>query len=97
MRLKTSKTDKLDAQMIRMYGESEQPKLWNPPSKMIIEAAELHKLIELLVRQRVGSVKQEIIKYENCSSCVLLLPANITKPVVRSIRAYRKRQAQKAT
>jgi len=54
MRLKTSKTDKLDAQMIRMYGESEQPGLWNPPSKLIIEAAELHKLIELLVKQRAA-------------------------------------------
>jgi len=54
MRLRTSKTDKLDAHMIRMYGESEQPKLWTPPSKLIIEAAELHKLIELLVRQRAG-------------------------------------------
>jgi len=54
MRLKTSKTDKMDAQMIRMYGESEQPKLWAPPSKLIIEATELHKLIELLVRQRAG-------------------------------------------
>ena len=54
MRLKTSKTDKLDAQMIRMYGESEQPKLWSPPSKLIIEASEIHKLIELLVRQRAG-------------------------------------------
>lgn len=54
MRLKTSKTDKLDAQMIRIYGEYEQPKLWNPPSKLIVEATELHKLIELLVRQRAG-------------------------------------------
>jgi len=54
MRLKTSKTDKLDAQMIRMYGESEQPRLWSPPSKLVIEATELHKLIELLVRQRAG-------------------------------------------
>ena len=54
MRLKTSKTDKMDALMIRLYGESEEPKLWNPPSKMIIEATELHKLIELLVRQRAG-------------------------------------------
>lgn len=54
MRLKTSKTDKLDAQMIREYGESEQPKLWTPPSNLIIEATELHKLIELLVRQRAG-------------------------------------------
>ncbi len=54
MRLRTSKTDKLDAQMIRMYGEYEQPKLWIPPSKLIVEAAELHKLIDFLVRQRAG-------------------------------------------
>ena len=54
MRLKTFKTDKLDAQMIRMYGESEQPDLWNPPSKLIIEASELHKLIEILVRHRAA-------------------------------------------
>ena len=54
MRLKTSKTDKLDAQMIRLFGESEQPKLWIPPSKLIIEASELHKLIDILVRQRVA-------------------------------------------
>ena len=54
MRLKTSKTDKLDAQMIRLYGESEQPEPWDPPSKLIIEATELHKLIEMLIRQRVA-------------------------------------------
>lgn len=54
MRLKTSKTDKLDAQMIRMYGESEQPELWNPPSKLIIEATEIHKLIEMLIKQRTA-------------------------------------------
>jgi transposase len=54
MRLKTSKTDKLDAQMIRLYGESEQPELWNPPSKLIIEATELHKLIDMLIKQRVA-------------------------------------------
>ena len=45
MRLKTSKTDKLDAQMIRMYAESEQPELWSPPSELILEATELHTLI----------------------------------------------------
>lgn len=54
MRLKTSKTDKLDAQMICLYAESEQPKPWEPPSKLIIEASELHKLIEMLVKQRVA-------------------------------------------
>jgi transposase len=54
MRLKTSKTDKLDAQMIRLYAESEQSEPWVPPSKLIIEASELQKLIEMLVKQRVA-------------------------------------------
>lgn len=54
MRLKTSKTDKLDAQMIRLYSESENPELWKPPSQYIIEANELHKLIVLLLRQRTA-------------------------------------------
>jgi transposase len=54
MRLKTSKTDKMDAQMIRLYGESEKPVLWQPPSNHLIEATELHKLIEMLVKQRTA-------------------------------------------
>ena len=54
MRLKTSKTDKLDARMIRLYGESENPELWQPPSQYIIEANELHKLIVLLLKQRTA-------------------------------------------
>jgi len=54
MRLKTSKTDKMDAQMIRLYGESEHPKLWEPPSRRLIEATELHKLIEMLIKQRTA-------------------------------------------
>lgn len=54
MRLKASKTDKLDAQMIRLHSESENPGLWHPPSDYIIEATELHKIIELLLRQRTA-------------------------------------------
>jgi transposase len=54
MRLKTSKTDKLDAGMIRLYGEYEHPELWQPPSQYIIEANELHRLIVLLLRQRTA-------------------------------------------
>jgi len=54
MRLKTSNTDKLDAQMIRLYSESENPDLWHPPLDFIVEATELHKIIELLLRQRTA-------------------------------------------
>ena len=54
MRLKTSKTDKSDARMIRLYAESEGPDLWDPPLQYIIEANELHRLIVLLLRQRTA-------------------------------------------
>ncbi len=54
MRLKTTKTDKADARMIRLYGEAENPDLWQPPSEYIIEANELHKLTVLLLRQRTA-------------------------------------------
>ena len=54
MRLKTSKTDKADAKMIRLYGEAENPDLWLPPSEYIIEANELHKLVALLLKQRTA-------------------------------------------
>lgn len=54
MRLKTSKTDKLDARMIRLYGESENPELWQSPSEYIIEANELHRLIVLLLKHRTA-------------------------------------------
>ena len=54
MRLKASKTDELDAGMIRLYGEYENPELWQPPAQYIIEANELHKLIVLLLRQRTA-------------------------------------------
>ena len=54
MRLKTSKTDKADARMIRLYSEAENPDLWQPPSEYITEANELHRLIALLLRQRTA-------------------------------------------
>jgi transposase len=54
MRLKTSKTDKADAKMIRLYGEAENPDLWQPPSEYIIEANELHNLISLLLKHRTA-------------------------------------------
>ena len=54
MRLKGSKTDKLDAQMIRKYGEAENPALWNPPSDLIIEATELHRTADLYIKHRTA-------------------------------------------
>ena len=74
MRLKTSKTDKSDARMIRIYGEYEDPDLWQPPSEYIIEANELHKLIELLIRQRTA-LKNKLhgLKSKGISTSAVLL------------------------
>ena len=77
MRLKTSKTDKADARMIRLYSETESPDLWQPPSAYIIEADELHKLIVLLLKQRTA-LKNKLHG---------LIAKGITKsPVVTSVR-----------
>jgi transposase len=88
MRLKTSKTDKLDAQMIRLFSESENPDLWYPPSDYIIEATELHKIIELLLRQRTA-LKNKLHS---------LKAKGITKsPVVTAIRRQIRNLSTEAT
>ena len=77
MRLKTFKTDKADAKMIRLYGEAENPDIWQPPSEYIIEANELHKLIALLLKHRTA-LKNKLHG---------LIAKGITKsPVVTSVR-----------
>lgn len=50
MRLKTTKTDKADARMIREYGEWDHPELWPPPKKYILESKELRCLVTLLLK-----------------------------------------------
>ncbi len=51
MLLKTTKTDKADALMIRFYAETEYFVLWHPPVQYLIEAMELHGLIDVLIKQ----------------------------------------------
>jgi transposase len=52
MRMIRAKTDKKDAIMIALYGESEKPTLWKPKSDIVQQMAQLHTIIE-------GSIKQE--------------------------------------
>ena len=77
MRLKTSKTDKADARMIRLYGEAENPDLWQPPSQYIIEANELHKLIVTAIEARGQPLKTNFMASES---------KGITKPVRLSLQ-----------
>jgi transposase len=52
MRLRLAKTDKADAEMIRLYGETERPPLWIPPQEYVAQAFEINSTVMLLVRQR---------------------------------------------
>lgn len=54
MRLRLAKTDKADANMIRLYAEVEKPELWTPPQEYVTQACEINSLIMLLVRQRTA-------------------------------------------
>lgn len=58
MRLKVTKTDKADAQMIRVYGEWDSPVLWTPPSEYIIRCKELRQLVSLLLKQSTALKNQ---------------------------------------
>lgn len=51
MRMVKAKTDKKDAQMIAMYGQSEQPGLWHPDEKYVTQLQQNHTAIEGLQKQ----------------------------------------------
>lgn len=48
MRMIRTKTDKKDAEMIRQYGVTEQPSLWQPDEKAISRLKQLNTVIELM-------------------------------------------------
>ncbi len=51
MRMVKAKTDKKDAMMIALYGQSEQPVLWSPNEKHIMQLQQNHTAIEGLQKQ----------------------------------------------
>ena len=51
MRMVKTKTDKKDAQMIALYGVSEQPALWQPDEQPVLQMQQLRTAIESLLKQ----------------------------------------------
>ncbi len=51
MRMVKAKTDKKDAMMIALYGQSEQPGLWQPDEPVIMQVQQIHTAIEGLQKQ----------------------------------------------
>jgi transposase len=51
MRMTRAKTDKKDAEMIALYGQSEKPGLWQPDEGHIMKLQQIHTAIEGLQKQ----------------------------------------------
>lgn len=51
MRMIKAKTDKKDAQMIALYGQSEHPDLWTPAHELVIQLQQINTAIEGLHKQ----------------------------------------------
>lgn len=58
MRMVRTKTDRKDASMIRQYGQTEQPGLWEPDSPDITKLKQLNAAIELLDKNITASHNQ---------------------------------------
>jgi len=58
MRMIRAKTDKADAILIARYGQTEKPTLWQPPARLLSEAAQEVALVEQLLKQRTALTNQ---------------------------------------
>jgi transposase len=81
MRMVRAKTDKKDAMMIAMYGQSEQPGLWQPYEKHVMQLQQNHTAIEGLLKQST-MVKNQMEAFSN-------LPDN-DKEIMKVLKALLK-------
>lgn len=81
MRMVRAKTDKKDAKMIALYGQSEEPVLWHPNEKHIMQLQQNHTAIEGLQKQSTMISNQLEAFYQ--------IPDN-DKEVMRVLRALLK-------
>jgi len=58
MRMVKAKTDKKDAAMIALYGQSENPTLWEPDQEHIMRLQQIHTAIEGLQKQSTMLINQ---------------------------------------
>ncbi len=81
MRMVRAKTDKKDAMMIALYGQSEQPKLWKPNEKYIMQLQQNHTAIEGLQKQST-MLNNQLEAFSQIPDC--------DKAVMRELRALLK-------
>lgn len=78
MRMVKTKTDKKDAMMIALYGQAEQPDLWQPNEKHIMQLQQIHTAIEGLQKQNT--------MFKNQIEAFFQLP-DTDKEVMKTLRA----------
>jgi len=81
MRMVKTKTDKKDAMMIALYGQSEQPGLWQPDEPVVMQVQQIHTAIEGLQKQAT--------MLNNQLEAFSMLP-DYDKKVMRELRALLK-------
>lgn len=59
MRLLRAKTDKADAKLIAAYALTEQPSLWQPPTRYMVKLRKMEALLHQLEKQRSALLCQE--------------------------------------
>ena len=59
MRLRRAKTDKADARLLSEFGTTHPPALWQPPSILMSQLAQLQTLLEQYTKQRTALTNQQ--------------------------------------
>lgn len=90
MKLTRAKTDKKDAVMIAMYGESEQPELWTPDSGYILKTRQLETYLEGL-KKRKTIVSNQLHAFEHTG----LLDKDLQKELEEEIAGYDEKISKK--
>lgn len=81
MRMVKTKTDKKDAIMIALYGQSEQPSLWQPLEKAVMQIQQIHTAIEGLQKQTT-MITNQLEAFSQLPDC--------SKEVMREFRSLLK-------
>jgi transposase len=59
MQLRRTKTDKADARLLSQFGANQQPALWQAPSLLMSQLAQLQTLLEQYIKQRTALRNQQ--------------------------------------
>ena len=98
MRLRRTKTDQADAQLIAAYGQLEKPALWQPAAAFIRELQQESTVLEGLIQQRTALKNQQeaFDQLPHVSPQALQTLDTVLQTLQEQIEALEKGMAQKA-